>query len=278
MLKSISAWAFQSGRTASEIFAIAKEKGFEAVEVTIGTGPDVNYQVTPDSTPEECAAVVAAAEAAGVKISSVASGLGWGLPATSVDPAVRAESVAVTAKCLQVAGYLGTDALLWVPGAVGAEFIPGLGVTSYDVAYTNALNAAKELAPVAEAAGVTLAVENVWNKFLLSPLEMRDFVDAVGSPRMGTYFDVGNVLLTGYPEQWIQILGRRVTRIHIKDFKRSVGTLDGFCDLLEGDVDFAGVKQALRAIGYTGSLTAEFFNCEADLDKISSAMDKIVAL
>jgi hexulose-6-phosphate isomerase len=111
--------------------------------------------------------------------------------------------------------------------------------------------------PTAEKIGVTIAVENVWNKFLLSPLEMRGFIDSFKSKRVGAYFDVGNVLLTGYPEQWIKILGKRIKRIHIKDFKKSVGTVDGFVDLLKGDVDFTAVKKALAAIGYKGYVTAE---------------------
>ncbi len=104
---------------------------------------------------------------------------------------------------------------------------------------------------------VVIAIENVWNKFLLSPLEMRDFIDSFKSNAVGAYFDVGNVLLIGYPEQWIRILGHRIKRVHVKDFKRSVGTVEGFVDLLEGDVDFTAVKEALADIGYDGYLTAE---------------------
>lgn len=101
------------------------------------------------------------------------------------------------------------------------------------------------------------AVENVWNKFLLSPLEMRSFIDQFHSINVGAYFDVGNVLLSGYPEQQIRILGSRIKRIHIKDFKLSIGTIDGFVDLLEGDVDFEAFKKALAEIGYDGFVTAE---------------------
>jgi hexulose-6-phosphate isomerase len=126
--------------------------------------------------------------------------------------------------------------------------------------------------------GVAIGVENVWNKFLLSPLEMRDFLDKIASENVACYFDVGNVVLTGYPEQWIDILGHRIKRVHLKDFKRSVGTLDGFCDLLDGDVDYAAVMAALRRVGYDGPLTAEFFNCEGKLEQLSSAMDRILAM
>ena len=86
------------------------------------------------------------------------------------------------------------------------------------------------------------------------------------------------MLQTGYPEQWIRILGSRIKRVHFKDFKRSIGNIDGFCDLLDGDVDYAAVMAALREVGYDNSVTAEFFNCESDLPKISAAMDKILAM
>jgi L-ribulose-5-phosphate 3-epimerase len=119
----------------------------------------------------------------------------------------------------------------------------------------------------------------VWNKFLLSPLETRDFIDSFGSDKIGSYFDVGNVILTGYAEQWIEILGHRIVRIHLKDFKREVGTLAGFCDLLEGDVNFPEVMKALRKIGYSGPLTAEFFGeNDESIRKISRAMDDIVKM
>jgi len=109
---------------------------------------------------------------------------------------------------------------------------------------------------------VALCIENVWNKFLLSPLEMRDFIDSFNSEMVGAYFDVGNVLLTGYPEHWIRILESRIKRVHVKDFRRSVGTVDGFVDLLEGDVDFQAVKEALSDIGYDGYVTAEMLPFE----------------
>ncbi|RPJ45010.1 MAG: sugar phosphate isomerase/epimerase, partial [Chloroflexi bacterium] len=125
-------------------------------------------------------------------------------------------------------------------------------------------------------AGVTICIENVWNKFLLSPLEMKGFIDSFGSPCVGSYFDVGNVLLTGYPDQWIRILGPRIRRVHIKDFKKSVGTAAGFCDLLEGDVDFDAVKKALSGIQYSGYVTAEIIPyVPGGPQKTARAMKKI---
>ncbi|RKY67851.1 MAG: sugar phosphate isomerase/epimerase, partial [Candidatus Latescibacterota bacterium] len=139
----------------------------------------------------------------------------------------------------------------------------------------------RELAPVAEQLKVAVCVENVWNKFLLSPLEMRDFVDAVDSEYVGVYFDVGNVIPMGYPEHWIQILGKRIKRVHFKDFRRNVGTLDGFVDLLEGDVNWPEVMAALRRIGYNSYATAEMIppythHPEALVCNTSRSMDYIL--
>jgi hexulose-6-phosphate isomerase len=278
MIKSISAWAFEPSRPAEEVFQLAKSLGFEAIELALGAPGGLSYQVTPESTEADCAKVREQVEAAGLKVASLCTGDGWRLRLTSSDEDLRRQAIEATKKQLKIAQWLGAPATLCVPGGVGADFIDGFTVTGYDAAYDNALSALQELKPVAEETGVALGVENVWNKFLLSPLEFRDFLDKVGSPKIGCYFDTGNVVLTGYPEQWVSILGSRITRVHFKDFKKSVGTIDGFCDLLDGDVDYPAVMAALRGIGYDGPVTAEFFNCEADLPKISAAMDKILAL
>jgi hexulose-6-phosphate isomerase len=126
---------------------------------------------------------------------------------------------------------------------------------------------------------VVLAVENVWNRFLLSPVEMAYFVDSIGSDYVACYFDVGNVLPFGYPQDWIRTLGSRVKRIHMKDFKRSVGNFNGFCDLTEGDVPWAEVMKALKEIGYKGPVTGEMMPYRPTLlDLTSTAMDWILSL
>ena len=277
MLKSISAWAFEASRATSEVFELARQHGFEGVEVAIGAqGDGLSHQVTLDSTREECAQVFAQAKSAGVELASLASGFGWSLPITSSDNSIRQEAIETTKKALRVASYLELDAMLLVPGGVGADFIADFEVTDYETAYDNALQALREIAPVAEEVGVSVGVENVWNKFLLSPLEFRGFLDAVNSPRVGCYFDVGNVVLLGYPEQWARILGERIVRVHFKDFQKSVGTIDGFCPLREGDVDWKATMQALQEAGYDGPVTAEFFGVEKQLPAISRAMDEIL--
>ena len=227
--------------------------GFEGIELGIAS----QGVLTHNTTQAECEEIVREAEKQGLEISGVASGESWTTSPTANDEDVRKKIIDFTQKALQVTQWLGSDAYLFVPGAVEVFFLPEAEVIPYDVCYQRASEAISQLVPVAEKLGVAIAVENVWNKFLLSPLEMREFIDNFNTSQVGVYFDVGNVLLTGYPDHWIHILGSRITRVHIKDFKRSVGTVDGFVDLLEGDVDFEAVKRALSEINYDGYVTAE---------------------
>jgi hexulose-6-phosphate isomerase len=254
---SASYWIFEGGLEGTvpivEAMEQAAQLGFDAIELGIASEGVLTHQTTQ----AECEAICAMAKKNGLEISGVASGESWGCSPTSSDVKVRETVINFTKKALQVTKWLGTDAYLFVPGAVDVFFLPDAEVVPYDVCYERATEAISQLLPTAEKLGVSIAVENVWNKFLLSPLEMRSFIDQFESRNVGAYFDVGNVLLTGYPDQWIRILGSRIKRVHIKDFKLSIGTADGFVDLLEGDVDFSAIKKALAEINYDGFVTAE---------------------
>ncbi|AQT69515.1 L-xylulose 5-phosphate 3-epimerase [Anaerohalosphaera lusitana] len=270
-----SYWMFEGGLEAkkpiAEAMQEAKDLGFDSIELAIAS----EGVLTHETTEQECKDIVATAEKIGIEISSVASGESWGCSPTSNDPAEREKIVEFTKKALQVTKWLGTDAYLFVPGAVHVFFLPEGDVIPYDIAYDRAKEVVAKLVPTAEQVGVTIAIENVWNKFLLSPLEMRDFIDSFDSNRVGCYFDVGNVLLTGYPDQWIKILGDRIARVHIKDYKM-VGTAEGFVDMCEGDVDFESVKKALGEIGYDSYLTAEMLPYEPGRpEKTADAMKKL---
>ena len=271
-----SYWMFEGGLEATlpvaDAMAQAKELGFDAIELCVAS----SGVLTHESTQAQCADIVAQAEELGIEISSVASGESWGCSPTDDDPAVRAKIVDFTKQALQVAKWLGVDAYLFVPGAVDVFFLEDSPVVPYDVCYERAKAAVEQILPTAEQLGVTLGIENVWNKFLLSPLEMRDFIDSFGSSAVGSYFDAGNVLLTGYPEHWIRILGKRIVRVHVKEFKKSVGTAAGFVDMLEGDMDFAAVKAALAEVGYDGYVTAEMLPYQAGRpQKTAEAMKKL---
>ena len=273
---SISYWMFEGGLEAkkpiAEAMQQAKNFGFDAIELSIAS----EGVLTHDITQAQCEDIVSTAEKIGIEISSLASGESWSCSPSANDPKRRAKIIDFTCKALQVTKWLGSDAYLFVPGAVDVFFLPEAEVIAYDVCYERATEAVKQILPAAEEAGVVIGIENVWNKFLLSPLEMRDFIDSFGSKMVVAYFDVGNILLTGYPDQWIRILGERIKRVHVKDFKTSVGTVEGFVDLLEGDVDFEAVKQALGEIGYDGYVTAELLPFEPGRpEKTAQAMKKI---
>lgn len=282
MKKSISVWSFPFDWDLDRKLALARAAGFAGFEIDLTE----NGPVSLSSTDAELAAVRRKFDAAGLVPSGLATGLYWGANAASADPAARQRAEAILRAQIRGAQRLGIDAILVVPGAVGVDFIPGAEVVPYADAHERALDFIRRLAPVAEAAGVTICIENVWNKFLLSPLEMRAFVDAAGSRAVAAYLDVGNTLLTGYPEHWIATLGARIRRVHFKDFRRAVGTVDGFCDLLSGDVDWPAVMRALRAIRYDGWIAAEMIppvpfykHCpETLIHNTSRAMDAIFAL
>jgi len=252
MKKAISIWSF-TGKTLKESIALAKEAGFHGIELSLDeTGP-----TGLDATPEGLTGIRAYAEGLGIAIPSVASGLYWSNPFTSDDETIREKGIKIAEKQLQMAKTLGAKGILIVPGAVGVSFIPGFTTVDYDVAYDRALAAFMRLKSKAEELQIHIGIENVWNQFLLSPLEMRDFIDKIDSPYVGAYFDVGNVVASGYPEQWIKILGKRIAMVHFKDYKRDAGGLHGFVDLLAGDVNWPAVMSAFKAIGYDGWATAE---------------------
>lgn len=272
----ISYWGLQGGldgsRSVPEALQEAHDLGFEAIELGIAS----SGVLTDKTSQAECEDIAAAAQKIGIEISSLASGESWGSSPTADDPAVRQRIVNFTRKALQVARWMGLNAYLYVPGAVDVFFNPQGEVVPYDVCYNRARESLGAILPEAERLGVSLCVENVWNKFLLSPLEMRDFIDSFHSAQVGCYFDVGNVLTTGYPQHWIHILGPRVKRVHVKDFRLSVGTADGFVDLLEGDVPFPAARKALEDIGYDGYVTAEILPWEPGRPaKTAAAMRKI---
>ena len=282
MKKSVGICCFYGNWTIEEKFLLAKEAGFQGFEIDLSEDGPVNLT----STKGELEAFRALAEKHGLELSGLMSFLYWGANAASANPAVREKAAGILARQIECARQLGIDTILAVPGAVGVDFIPGSEIVRYDTAYERATDFIKAALPLAESAGITIAVENVWNKFLLSPLEMRAFVDQFDSKNVGVYFDVANTLAFGYPEHWIEILGTRIKRVHFKDYRRNVATVDGFCDLLSGDVDWPAVMAALHKVGYEGWVTAEMIppvpfykHCpEVLIHTTSRAMDAILKL
>ncbi len=249
--------------------ALVKRAGFEAIELNLDEDGELGLR-TGD---EDARTLGRAVEEAGLRVGGLATGLYWRYSPTSDDAATRHKAADIARRQLSLAHALGAGAILVVPGGVGEPM--GGPLVRYDVAYERAREFVVALAPQAASAGVDLAIENVWNKLLLSPLEMRQFVDEAASERVGVYFDVGNVLLYGYPEHWIDILGPRIRRVHLKAFRRAVGTLDGFVDIGAGDVDWEAVGGALRRSGYDGPLTAEVFPTAQDRSDVEAYVMRI---
>jgi L-ribulose-5-phosphate 3-epimerase len=277
MPKAMSVWCLKDNetRSAESLFAEARQHGFSAVEVAVG----MEGLLTPGSTEADCESLLEVAAAQGVQVCSLASGLGWRFPLTAEDPAVGHKGAEILCDSLRIASWLGVEVLLVVPGQLAAQPGDTVDHVPYHVAIERMKEGIARAVDVAEEVGVTIGIENVWNQVLLSPIEMRDFIDSFGSKRVGAYLDVGNMILFGYAEDWIHILGGRIGCVHFKDFKRAVGTLSGFCDLLEGDVNYPAVMEALRTVGYDGPCVAEFFGLDgAALDKLNGAMDRILAM
>jgi L-ribulose-5-phosphate 3-epimerase len=243
---------------------LCREIGYDGLEILLTE----SGELTMNAGPEEYAEIRRMSEAAGVELTSIC-GAG---SLTDEDPLVIAQSKAQIRKMLEAAEALEIDTILITGGRVNEK-------TPYDVAYDRQLRALQELRPDAERHGVNIALENVWNKLLLSPLEFRSFLDAVGSQYVGAFFDTGNVVLYGYPEQWIRILGTRVKKIHFKDFK-----IDHrerryeWTQLMDGAVEWSAVMREIRAIGYDDYVITEVCGDRAVYEETCRRMDKILAL
>jgi hexulose-6-phosphate isomerase len=277
MKKGINIWSFPGDASIAYCIQTAKQAGFEGIELSLnGEG-----ELSLSATDQEVRDIQGRLEEAGIEIAGLATGLYWDYPMTSSRPEIRTKALDVCKKQLELAAAFGVDTILVIPGAVGVDFIPDSEVTDYEVAYERAQEALAHLLPYAESAGVSIGIENVWNKFLVSPLELRTFIDSFSSDYIGSYFDVGNVVQNGYPEQWVRILGHRIKKVHFKDYRRQAGGLHGFVDLLAGDVNYPAVMQALQAIGYDNYVTAEMIppythHSKQIIFNTSKAMDAIL--
>jgi hexulose-6-phosphate isomerase len=214
-------------------------------------------QVECPTTPEQKDAeeMKDAAMSAGIKIHSVMNMDHWKYPLSSPDPAVVEKSLNGARASLRNAHLWGADTVLIVPGVVDAN-------TSYADAYVRSQANIRKLLPLAEELRVIVAIEEVWNKFLLSPLEFAHYIDEFKSPWVRAYFDVGNVVLYGYPQDWIRILGKRIVKLHIKDFSfrtdpTTKNKVAAWVPLREGDIDWKAIYAALSDIGYHGTATVE---------------------
>lgn len=246
---------FEGKKPIRQALEEARACGYEGLELAFGAG-----ELNPDVTEATCQQIRADAQRLGLAVATLISGNYWGCPLSSADPAQRQTAVEFTRKYIRAAHWLGVKRILVIPGVVDVAWDPAIPVTPYQQVWDNATASLQELLPFAAEHDVTLALENVWNKFLLGPMEFKTFIDQFSSRYIGSYFDVGNVVINGHPQHWIEILGPRIAAVHVKNFRREdcAGGLHGFGDdLAQGDVDFAAVKAALAKIDYTGPITAE---------------------
>lgn len=257
LLKSLNYWSAPGGLENTldpvEFMEIAHANRFPAVELAIGESGALSLS----SDEAYCKSVLAAASRIGIRVASVASGIYWSRSLGDESASSRKQALDDVHRMVRIAGWLGVKTLLFIPGSVDVFFLPDRAPSPYDAVHGRVVEGINAALPAAAEAKVRLGIENVWNKFLLSPLEMASFIDSFESPWLGAYVDVGNVLPYGYPEHWLRILGPRVVGIHFKDFRKAVGTAAGFVDLLEGDVDWPEVMAAIREIGYDGPIAAE---------------------
>jgi len=277
MKKGISIWSFDASLSLEQCFKAAKKAGFDGVEVALAESGEINL----NSSAADMEKIKASAKANGIALYSLATGLYWQYSLTSNSEETREKAQSVLHKQIELASWLGCESILVIPGTVNADFIDGCEIVEYDVAYERAFDAIRKEMKFAEEKKIELGLENVWNKFLLSPLEMRDFIDKFSSDYVGAYFDVGNVVFSGYPAHWIKILNKRIKKVHLKDYRRAAGGLHGFVDLLSGDVDYPGVIKAFQDIDYDGWLTAEMlppytYYPDQILVNTSLSMDRII--
>lgn len=273
-IRSICSVIFPPKTPLPEMFRLAKAAGFDAMELRLGVDIAMDR---PDAALREVRKV---AQDNGIQFTSlwVSQPLGQH-PLNSLDAAVRAQGVADIQRATEIAAAVGCGALLLVPGRLGngAKLVVG-----YEETWKLFTEELSKCLPAAEKNKVILTPENVWNKFLVSPLEMRSFVDQFRSPWLGAHFDMGNVMQFGYPEDWIRTLGPRIKRVHVKDYKLSARAEQGrFVPLLEGDVNFAAVMKALVETGYTGFLSPEidYDPSQPDhLNKVAAQFTKILSL
>ena len=242
-------------------FKLAIDVGFQGIE--IGTITDAAV----------AAEIKEASAKTGLKIHSVMNADHWRFPLSSADAEVVAKSVAGMEMSLRNAKLWGADAVLLVPAVVNPE-------TSYKDAWTRSQKVIRErILPLAQELKVVIGMEEVWNKFLLSPLEMATYVDEFSSPWVKAYLDVGNMLFYGYPQDWVRTLGTRIVRVHVKDFKLDrKESKYSWTNLGEGDVDWPAVRTALADVKYEGWVTAEISGGDAAyLKDVVARLDRIFA-
>jgi hexulose-6-phosphate isomerase len=282
MLKSINLWAFPYPQRMSleECMKLARDAGFDGIELNY----DLENDLSPKATTTDYHAIRRMADQIGIRISGLCSFLFWPYPLTSNDPAKRERGLELAGKIANAAHDLGVDNVLVVPGAVHIPWRDDHEPVPNDVCDQRAREAVRKLAASAEKLKVYLNIENIFfNGYLMTPMEMNDFVDSLDTPHVRVHFDTGNISMFQYPEHWISVLGGRIRNVHLKEFTKK-GTdfsLETFRPLLDGTTNWPAVTDALAHAGYHGFLTFEYFHPythypEALVYQTSDSLDRIL--
>jgi L-ribulose-5-phosphate 3-epimerase len=277
LIKGISYLSFENGLSNNESIESAlsqtKMHGFDALELSVSS----EGVISTNSSKAECEMIRKRIDDSGVFVDSIATGMSWGVSPTSDDESIRKKSISLHQDALKVASYLDCKALLFVPGVVKSPISPE--IVRYDRALDRLREAINQMLPIAEDLNVDLCMENVWNGFFYSPIELRDFVDSFDSDRLGVYLDIGNLI--GYqqhPPHWVELLNSRIKRVQIKDFQENFDWTGSFsfCDIGAGDVPWKETMEALKTIEYKSTIIAEMLPWdETILSRTSAAMDQL---
>ena len=277
MIKGISYLSFENGLSNNESIDSAlsqtKSNGFDALELSVSSEGVINT----NSTKPECEIIRKKIDDSGIFVDSIATGMSWSDSLTSDDESIRKKSISLHQDAIKVASYLECKALLFVPGVVKSPISPE--IVRYDRALERLREAINQMLPIAEDLNVDLCMENVWNGFFYSPIELRDFVDSFDSSRLGVYLDIGNLIgYQQYPPHWVELLNSRIKRVQIKDFQENFDWTGSFsfCDIGAGDVPWRETIAALNSIEYNSTIIAEMLPWdETILSRTSAAMDQL---
>lgn len=279
MKTGVSLFSFTEDADLDDVFGKIKAAGYDGAEPVMSE----NGYLNPDTTIAQIKEIKNLADSHGLEIPSVGVWALWENNLVSNDTGIAKRALDIVKKQIEAAHLLGADTILVVPGYVGCDFASKPERVRYDLAYDRCCTVLQTLAREAEKAKVNIGIENVWNRFLLSPLEMKRLLGEVGSPNVGVYFDVGNIMYIGYPGDWIEILGDHIKKIHLSDYRTSQAGMGAFVDLFAGDVDFKETARALHKIGYDDYVILEMLPNYKQFPEISivsnkTAVDKIVEL
>lgn len=261
--KGLGYWMIKEDLSLLDKFKLVKDLGFDGIEFN-----------SPLDIPLKD--LLEARDKTGIEVPSTVNKDHWGKPISDPDPAVRKFTIDSMAKSLEQTKELGGDTVLLVPGVVS-------DTVSYKTAYGNALDSIRKMIPHAEKTGVKIALENVWNNFILSPIEAKDFLDKIDHPLVGWYFDLGNILRYGWPDHWLEVLGDKVFKLHVKEYSKKIMNEEGLgkgfnVELTQGDVNWPQVMKTIKDINYKGQyMTLEVNGGDRTvLKKLSEQLDTII--